>query len=211
MKTLLVKSFLLIFLVFSGCKKKDFTFTLKGVITDKTFSTGLVGATVVLEEFIAGGSTSDDLIHETTVATDGSYEFVFERRKATKYTLTVKKTNYFDIYEEIPFSDFSTEEALVKNFSTTAKAWVKLIFINDLPSTDFDEFKFTKQQGKVGCSECCSAAEQVFYGKAQQEYLCVNDGNTTYSYYYFATNPYDNNLMEIYTPAFDTVELIKHW
>lgn len=211
MKSILAKSFILIFLVFLGCKKKEFTFTLKGVVDDKTFSTALIGATITLEEFIAGGSTSDDLTHTTTVAADGSYEFVFERKKATKYTITIQKSNYFDISDEIPFSDFSTEEPLIKNYGTTAKAWVKLIFINDVPSTDFDEFKFTKQQGKEDCAECCSAAEQSFYGKAQQEYMCVNDGNTTYSYYYFATNPNDNGLMEINTPAFDTVELIKHW
>lgn len=211
MKTIFAKSFILIFLVFMGCKKKEFSFTLKGVVTDNTFSNTLAGATVILEEFIAGGSTSDDLIHTATVAADGSYEFIFERRKATKYTLTIKKDNYFDIFDEIPFSDFSTEGPLTKNYSTTAKAWVKLIFINDLPSTDFDEFKYTKQQGKQDCTECCSIAEQAFYGKAQQEFMCVNDGNTTYSYYYFATNPNDNGLMEITTPAFDTVELIKHW
>lgn len=202
---------LLLVVSLSGCKEKEFDFTLKGNVNDTTFSGKLTGATVTLEEFLSSGVTSsDDLIHTTTVAADGSYEFVFKRNKATKYVLSIQKENYFDIYDEISFSEFSTEEALVKNYSTTAKAWVKLIFINDNPD-EFDQLKYTKQQGKASCTECCPITEQTITGVETHEILCVNDGNTFYSYYFEATNPAADGFMEINTPAFDTVELVKHW
>ncbi|MFN5417720.1 MAG: hypothetical protein ACK5B9_11735 [Flavobacteriia bacterium] len=210
MKTKLFVVFGVLILMLSSCKKKEFTFTLKGSVDDKTFSTALVGAKIYLEEVIPG-STSEPIIHETTVASDGSYEFTFARNKATEYIVTIVKQNYFDIVEHISFSDFSTEEPLVKNFETTAMAWVKLIFNNVAPSAIDDDLRYTKQQGKVSCSMCCPTSEQHIYGLGQQSVICVNDGNTSYSYLYFSTNPVSNGIEEIYTPAFDTVELIKNW
>ena len=193
-----------------SCKKTGFNFELKGQVTDATFSQPLAGAKVTLEEIVPGG-TSGETLHQTTVASDGSYTLIFKRRKATRYILTIEKENYFIIYKEIPFGDFSTEEPLGLTQQTTAKAWVKLIFINEAPSSDLDLFRFTKQQGKQDCSECCPTTEQSFYGTETREYICVNDGNTTYSYQYFASNPSDAGFNGMVTPAFDTVELIKYW
>lgn len=210
MKALLFTLFALLILISSSCKKKEFSFTLKGTVTDKTFSTALVGAKIYLEEVIPE-STSEPIIHETTVGSDGSYEFTFARNKATKYIVTIVKHNYFDILETINFSDFSTEEPLIKNFETTAMAWVKLTFVNVSPSSIDDELRYTKQQGKAGCSVCCPTSEQHIYGLGQQSVICVNDGNTKYSYLFFSTNPVSNGISEIYTPAFDTVELIQNW
>lgn len=203
---------LIIFSLFAiSCKKNEFSFVLKGKVEDKSFSSFLNGAEVTLEEVLSPGESSDDILHTTTVNTDGTYELKFSRKKAVKYLLKISKENYFEIEDEISFSDFSTEKPLEKDYSTTAKAWVKLVFINDLPSSPTDEFKYTKQLGKQACSICCPISEQIIYGTENQEVLCVNDGNSMYSYYYLATNPAANGFEEIYTPAFDTVELVKHW
>lgn len=197
--------------LFFSCKKKEFSFTLKGTVKDETFATFLAGASISLEEVLSSGSTSSEFIHKTTVASDGTYELTFPRNKAAKYIVKIEKENYFEIYQEIPFSDFSVEEPLVKDYQTTAKAWVKLRFINTTPSSPTDEFRYTKQEGKAGCTECCPTSEQSFMGTQEQIVICPNNGNTVYSYYYFATNPADNGLEQIITPAFDTVELIHYW
>ena len=212
MTTQRISLYLIFFLplIFS-CKKKEFSFTLKGTVKDETFATFLAGASVSLEEVLSSGSSNSEFIHKTTVSSDGTYELTFPRNKATKYILKIEKENYFEIYQEIPFSDFSTEEALVRDYQTNAKAWVKLRFINSLPSSPTDEFRYTKQQGKSGCTECCPTSEQKIIGTQEYSVICPNNGNTIYSYYYFATNPAANGLEEINTPAFDTVELVHYW
>lgn len=203
-------SLLLLFPISSSCKKKELLFTLEGYVTDKTFGAPLDGAKVTLEEVLEIGS-NDEIIHETTVGENGQYQLVFKRQKATKYILRVEKENYFTIYKEIPFSEFSTEKPFFLASSTTAKAWVKLVFINGAPANNTDSFRFIRTKGKVDCDECCPGTERVIYGTETQEFLCVNDGNTSYGYQYFQTAPVEVDFREIVTPAFDTVEIIKYW
>ncbi len=198
-----------LFLLFS-CKKKELSFTLEGKVIDQTFNTTLSGAKVSLEEVLEIGS-NDDLVHESKVASDGTFSLEFKRRKATKYILRIEKENYFTIYKEIPFSDFSTEEALNLTLSTTAKAWVKLTFINEPPAAGTDSFRFIKIKGKSGCDECCADEEQILYGTETQQFIFENDGNAYFSYQYFQVAPVENGFREIVTPAFDTVEIVKYW
>lgn len=204
----LLTFFSILLLAFS-CKKKDFTFILKGNVSDSSFSTSLAGGTVTLEEILSDPSISDNLIHTATINSDGTYEISFARREAIKYKITVAKNSYFDVSLEIPFQDFSTEKALVKDFSTSAKAWAKLTFVNDAPNSPTDQLVYTKQQGKTGCAECCSSSQQTITGTTTQSFYCINDGNTTYSYLY--TTATAGSIIDIYTPAFDTTEYILHW
>jgi hypothetical protein len=202
--------FILLIILFSACKKKELTFTIKGKITDSTFSTGLSGAKLNIEEISSNGST-EGKIAEITIPENGEYELTFKRNSAIKYIVTITKANYFTITEHISFSDFSTEEPLVKNYSTTAKSWVKLIFNNLSPNSEFDLLRYIKQVGKEGCEECCSKTEQEIYGTGTTTRYCINDGNSKYSYYYWSENPSSQGLKEIITPAFDTVELILNY
>jgi hypothetical protein len=207
MKYFLVTLFLSL-LVFS-CKKKELTFTLKGSVTDNTFATSLAGAKLTLEEIPSGAT--EGAIYELIIPADGNYELNFKRTSAIKYILTITKENYFTVSEEISFSDFSTEEALVKNYSTTAMAWVKLRFVNQTPNSNNDLLRYIKQSGKVNCEICCPSVEQEIYGIANETRYCVNDANTIYSYYYWSENPSSQGLKEIMTPAFDTVELVLNY
>lgn len=208
---LTILSVLTVLLLMPSCKKKELTFTLKGTVSDQTFNVPLAGAKVSLEEILEIGNSNDEIIHETVVASDGTYELEFTRRKATKYILRIEKENYFTIYKEISFSAFSTEEALVVVSSTTAKSWVKLVFINEAPADSLDVFRFQRTKGKADCDECCPGTEQSIYGLDTREFLCANDGNTLYEYQYFQTAPAEIGFKEILTPAFDTVEIIKYW
>lgn len=208
-----MKRFGLILFLFSlgliACKKKELTFTIKGTVSDNSFGGGLNGATLILKEISSGNSSVAENIAEIVLPADGTYEITFPRRSAIKYTLSIVKKNYFEIYEEISFSEFSTEEALVKNYGTTAKAWVKIHFVNNTPVVG-DELKFIKQQGKEGCSECCPVIER-FALTPDTTFYCLNDGNSIYSYYYWATNPVDMGEKSITTVAFDTVEILHNW
>jgi hypothetical protein len=198
---------LLISMVFS-CKKDNIDFTLKGTISDATFSGGLTGATVTLTQIPIGGSTAK-VLGSAVLGTDGNYSFTFAREKVEKYVLTVDKTNYFSIDQDISFSDFSTESALERSYSTTAKSWVKLVFTNIAPATIGDGLTFNKQDGKVGCSECCPQETYTLVGLVDTTFYCVNDANTTYSYYYNVVNTINQGIESITTIPFDTVTITK--
>ncbi|MGV3630383.1 MAG: hypothetical protein ACO1O6_04225 [Bacteroidota bacterium] len=209
MRTLLFLSLVFI-LGNSSCKKKELNFILEGKVTDGTFNTSLSGAKVSLEEVLEIGS-NDKIVHETTVASDGTYKIEFLRRKATKYILRIEKDKYFAIYKVIPFSDFSTEEPLYIESATTAQSWVRLVFINEPPVNGTDSFRFVKIKGKKDCDECCPETEQIIYGTEPHEFICITDGNTAYSYQYFQTTPPDVGFMEVTTVPFDTVTITKYW
>jgi hypothetical protein len=198
---------LLVSMVFA-CKKEDIDFTLKGTVNDATFGGGLTGATITLTQIPIGGSTPK-VLGSATLTSDGKYSFTFPREKVEKYILTVDKTNYFTISEDISFSSFSTESDLEKNYTTTAKSWVKLVFRNEAPATIGDGLTFTKQSGKVGCSECCPNEVNTLVGIVDTAIYCVNDANTEYSYYFNVVNTSIQGIETITTIPFDTVTITK--
>lgn len=206
MKKLLV--FLAIGMLLFSCKKEDINFTLTGTITDATFGSGLQGATLTLKQIPIGGGTQQ-VIGSTTLGANGSYSFTFPREKVSKYILTVTKNNYFSIYKEITFSEFSPEEDLVKNYSTTAMAWVKIRIVNSAPASVTDSFRFNKQEGKNDCPECCPQVEHLLTGLVDTTFICPTDANTPFSIFYQVPNTTIQGIESIQSVAFDTVTIQK--
>jgi hypothetical protein len=206
MKYLVV--FLLLTVGFS-CKKKKAEFVLKGVVTDITFDQKHAGAEIKLYQ-VPVGSTSEVLIGSGTTGSDGSYSFTFDRDRMEKYIIRVSKPGYFDIEKEVFFSEMSVSEDNVRNYSTTAKSWVKLTFhnLNPLPG---DDFKYIKQSGKEGCSDCCPISEQHYFGALDTSIYCINDGNTYYSYLYWLIGTTTQGLQSTLTVPFDTTEIILNY
>lgn len=205
------KLYLFLFLLIAvSCKKGKADFTLKGTITDITFNQNLSGASIKLFQ-VPIGSTNEELIQTSTIGSDGTYSFTFPRDKIEKYILRISKTNYFDLEETVLFKDLTIEEDNIRNYGTHAKAWVKLTFKNTISPSSSDEFKFIKQQGKEGCSECCSDTEQFLYGIVDTSIYCINNGNDYYSYLYFKLNTTSSGSMETQTVAFDTTEIILNY
>ena len=202
-------SICVLLLIFTGCEKGPADFTLAGVITDNSFSTPLNGATVKLYATAAGGA-SIDLIAQTTLGSDGSYSFVFERGKIETYHLSVQKSNYFELYEDIPFSDLTIEEDNIRNYVTTAKAWAKLHFVNN-SGDPADVLQYIKQEGKVNCAECCADGDQYLYGAVDTTIYCINDGNAEYKYYYWVHGSSNQGAKSVMTTAFDTVEILLNY
>lgn len=192
-------------LFFVSCKKKELNFSIEGSISDLTLNSNLVGAKISIFQLSLGSTSPTEALDEMIVGNDGRYSFIFPREKAEAYLIKIEKENYFSIEETIPFSSFSTEKTLEKNFSTTAKAWVKIRFVNQSPALSGDILKYIKMNGKSNCSECCSNTEQFLYGVVDSTITCINDGNTNYSFYHWIINTPTQEQHSIYTPAFDTV------
>jgi hypothetical protein len=200
----------LLFLSLTACKKKELTFSMSGIVTDATLGQKLSGATVRLLQKPAGGGTLK-VVGTATMGSDGKFQFKFKREQAEKFFIEITKDNYFDIYEAISYDDFSTEKELTRNYSTTAKSWVKLKFKNVAPSAVSDILRWTKQLGKSNCTTCCDTEQHVILGVTDTTFKYISDGNMPFSYLYNSSNPTSSGIKEINTVAFDTVTLLLEY
>lgn len=196
--------------ILSGCKKKGkANFTIKGVISDETFSTSLGNAEVYIYELKAGANQMTEIGHTVTNSL-GEYSFTFSRNTAESYYLTTSKHLYFDVEETIYFSDLTIEEDNIRNFSTTAKSWVRLKFFNQSPSAT-DVFQYNRQKGKIDCSICCPNGLNYLYGTVDTSIYCINDGNTIYQYQYLVQGTTNAGIKSVTTVAFDTTEIFLQY
>lgn len=201
MKNLLFISVLL-FAIW-GCRKGPVEYTLKGTITDDTFSTGLAGAHLSLYE-IAAGNGDQTLIGETTLGADGTYSFTFERNKVESYRILVTKNNYFEIDQLVYQSTLTSKEDNIRDFSTTAKAWAR---VHLTTNNSAGHLQLLKTKGKNDCSECCAVGPFDFYGAIDTIFYCINDGNTIFEYQYSDLLNVQTGWININTVAFDTTNL----
>lgn len=207
-----MRTFLIIFcvflitnLLFFGCKKKKITYFIEGQVTNTSALGGLANLPLKIE-LKKAGSTFYTLL--TTVNTDsqGNYNFSFENDLYEKIRITSSSSSFFPIERIIPYGDIN-QESNVYNLSTSAKAWARLIFTNINPS-NADHLRYLKQLGKEGCTECCSSLEQNLYGPVNDTIICINDGNSIYSYSYIVLGTTNSGIKEVFTPSFDTTTLI---
>jgi hypothetical protein len=206
-------SFLLIAILLqvssSSCSRGVATFSLSGTITDATFSQGHSGAVLKLSKVMI--TTGEEILMETkTLGSDGKYEFKFPREKVEKYIIRVTKPLYFDIEQDIQFSSLSVSSDNVRNYTTKAKSWVELRFVNTsvLPT---DHFRFIKFQGLENCTECCTADQVDLYADAYYSRTCINEALSTYSIYYQVIGTTNQNVVEVVTQPFDTTLLLVNY
>ena len=191
------------------CKKGTGVFIIKGKITDETFSTGLDGAIIKLYK-VPVASSSRILVESFTLQEDGNYSFTFPREKIEKYILVVEKNLYFKLEKEIYYSDLTVNEPLVCNYGTKAKSWVELRFVNPVLEPS-DHFRFIKQDGLVGCEECCSNAEENIYVNPYFSRICINNANELYSILYWDIGGLEQGYKEVLTVPFDTTLLLVNY
>lgn len=198
-----------IFGLIISCEKGTGNFTIKGTITDATNQSGLQGAEIKIYK-VPIASTQEILISTAVIGSDGSYTFTFPREKMERYVLHVDKVNYFELTEDIYYSSLSLKNDNVRNYSTKAKAWIALHFINSNPQAT-DHLQYIKQDGLQGCTACCPNSEQNYFGALDTTIYCINNGNEIYSVYYWVLNSSNQGLLSAVTTAFDTTEIILNY
>jgi hypothetical protein len=185
-----------------GCEKGTGEFKIKGTVTDNTMNQGLAGATAALYKVPIG--TSDELFVKSVVlSSNGAYEFVVPRERMERYILRVDKDLYFPIEKEVYYSELSIKTDNIFDLNTNAMAWAKIHFKNLNPSP-LDHFRYIKQEGLAACASCCPSSAQDFYGALDTTFYCLNNGNTTYSLYYWELNTQNSGPKSTFTTAFDT-------
>ena len=193
----------------NSCKRGVASFTLRGTISDETFSTPLTGATLKFYKVLI--ATGEEILVDTKVlGADGKYEFTFPREKIEKYIIRVSKPLYFDIDQEIQFSSLVPSAVNTRNYSSKAKSWVELRFVNTSVQSS-DHFRYIKFSGKENCSECCTSDQVDLYGTAYYSRTCINDALTPYSIYYQVIGTTTQNVVEVITQPFDTTLLLVNY
>jgi hypothetical protein len=206
MKIILV--LLLLPLLFS-CKKGTGNFIIKGKITDETFSTGLDGAIIKLYK-VPVASSSRILVESFTLQEDGNYSFTFTRERMDKFIVVVEKNLYFKLEKEIFYASFTVNEPLICNYGTKAKAWVELRFVNAVVQPS-DHFRYIKQDGLVGCEDCCANTEENIYANPYFSKICINNANELYSILYWNIGTFQQGYSEVLTVPFDTTLLLINY
>lgn len=206
---LILASIILLQVSSSSCSRGVASFTLSGTITDATFSQGHSGAVLTLSKVMI--TTGEEILMETkTLGADGKYEFKFPREKVEKYIVRVSKTLYFDVEEEVQFSSLTVGTSNVRNYSTKAKSWVELRFVNSSVQPT-DHFRYIKFQGLENCAECCTAEQVDLYADAYYSRTCINEALSVYSIYYQVMGTTTQNVVEVVSQPFDTTLLLVNY
>jgi hypothetical protein len=206
MKIILV---LLLFPLVFSCKKGTGNFIIKGKITDETYSTGLDGAIIKLYK-VPVASSSRILVESFTLQEDGNYSFTFPRERMEKFIVVVEKNLYFKLEKEIFYASFTVNEPLICNYGTKAKAWVELRFVNAVVQPS-DHFRYIKQDGLVGCEDCCANTEENIYANPYFSTICINNANELYSILYWNIGTFQQGYSEVLTVPFDTTLLLINY
>lgn len=196
-------------LLLASCTKGTGDFTIYGVITDDTFHIPMQGAQLKLYK-IPVASNQKILIETYTLDQDGAFRFTFPRERMEKYILIITKDNYFPLEETIYYSSLNLKQDNERNYSTKAKAWVALRFINSNPIFS-DHLQYIKQEGLQGCAECCPNAQQDYYGALDTTIYCINNGNEMYSLYYYILGTSNQGQLSANCVPFDTTEILLNY
>lgn len=201
MKKLLSIVFLLA-LVLSACKRDELSFMLEGTVNDATNNTTLSGATVEVFTFPLGGTIGTKV---KTLTTDGQGKFAYdlEREKYEKIEIHVRKNNYFEVIDEIPFSNLTTDGTNTYEYNLSAMSWTRFVIFNQQPVAS-DELKILKDSGKENCEECCANGYYYYYGEVDTVVYCPNDGNRYMKFYYWVNGNQSNGVDSVYNEPFDT-------
>lgn len=195
--TILCLSYMLL-----GCEKGTGSFVFTGTVSDLTFNQGLEGAQIKLYKVPIG--TSDEIfVQNITLSSTGAYKFEVPRERMERYILRVQKDLYFPIEKEVYYSELSIQSNNIFDLNTKAQSWAKIHFKN-LNPTPTDHFRYIKQEGLAACASCCPSTTQDFYGPLDTTFYCLNNGNTTYSLFYWEMNTSNNGQKSTFTTAFDT-------
>lgn len=193
---------LLMVLSFS-CKKKDLKYVIKGTVMDKSYSSPLAGAKVIIS---VTTTSSSALVQKTTLTTDasGSYSYELDREKLQSVVISVEKDNYFSDSRTTTLDNLSLDFDNTINFGIYAKSWARLHFVSDGTKT----IKYFKQAGKNGCAECCPGGETQLSNITDYSVYCINDGNTSYQIFYDVQGTTNNGTLSVTTVPFDTTEIL---
>lgn len=203
--SLILRYFAFVLLIVSvmACKKDSITYQLNCHVTDSSAASALVGATAVVKILYTAGAGQNT---ETTYTTDNSGDFnlAIERKKIEKIIITISKDGYFSTTRTFFLDELSVEDPNQIDFSTYAKAWVKLHFTGD---GSFN-YQFVREIGLDNCDACFPNGLQTLNGVTDTSLYYINNGNTPFQLFWSIQGSAISGQENVITTSQDTTEIL---
>ncbi len=196
-------AFVLLIISVMACKKDSITYQLNCHVTDSSAASALVGATAVVKILYTAGTGQNT---ETTYTTDNSGDFnlAIERKKIEKIIITISKDGYFSTTRTFFLDELSVEDPNQIDFSTYAKAWVKLHFTGD---GSFN-YQFVREIGLDNCDACFPNGLQTLNGVTDTSLYYINNGNTPFQLFWSIQGSAISGQENVITTSQDTTEIL---
>lgn len=203
---------LLCSLALLSCKKEEKSnLTIEGRVVDPNSGNAVGGVTVDLKaQEVSGGTFNSNFVTIATrqTASDGRYNFNFERSNASAYRLEFNKANYFEEVIDINPDNLSADQSNTYDVEINAMAWYSIHITNSNPFDGNDSLIYQLTEGNINCSNpCCSGDLKYFEGTTVDTTLtCLLYGSAYAVFNAFAIKngnsiPYSDS---IYCPPGDT-------
>lgn len=201
--TFRLSAFILSCLLVIACNKDAITYQLNCHVTDSSAVAGLAGATAVVKIFYTAGAGQNT---ETTYTTDisGNFEFSFERKKIEKIVINISKDGYFSTSRTFYLDELSVETPNQIDFSTYAKAWVKLHFTGD----GTINYQYNREIGLANCDACFPNGLQTLNNISDTSLYYINNGNMPFQLFWTIQGSSISGQENVITTSLDTTEIL---
>lgn len=196
-------SIIITFFLVLACEKDAITYQLNCHITDSSAAAALAGATATVKVFYTAGAGQNT---ETTYTTDnsGNFELAIERKKIEKIIISISKDGYFSTSRTFFLDELTVEDPNQIDFSTYAKAWVKLHFIGD---GSFN-YQYIREIGLENCDACFPNGLQTLNGITDTSLYYINNGNTPFQLFWSIQGSAISGQENVITTSQDTTEIL---
>ncbi|MEI7594170.1 MAG: hypothetical protein WCK02_00360 [Bacteroidota bacterium] len=194
-------------IIIGSCKKKEETYTFKGIVTETANGNPLSGCVVtLLSTSISNGSYGSGFstIGTTTTNASGAYSFEIPVEKTIKFKLTTNKSNYFRYELEFDMNSIQNNIS-TNNITLDPEATITIAAKNTMPFDGNDKITFKYKGSTKACAECCTNDVTTYTGTMVNDSItCKIIGNTMAVIEYVSqkNNMPQIHLDSVYCPSF---------
>ena len=164
-----------------SCKKDGPTYSVEGVIWDRSNNQAMGNVTVRVYEQYPGGI--EELKFEINSDNSGKYNFALPRAKYQGLVLEYYKDGCFQEKIVKSLSELRTDEVNKIDVCMTYESTIA-IHIKNVGSTN-QLVRITNSKGKTDCDLCCTQSVRTFQStNLDTTYYCPNDANFPYEIFY---------------------------
>jgi hypothetical protein len=188
-------------LAFEACKKNvPLEFIIEGQVYDKSYNQNHDGGVVKLYKVLA--ATTQEILVDTQVISNGTFKFVFERDRSEKYVIRFSKDGYFDEMHTIFFSQLEVNEAFPFSFDVEAAATMHWVFVDQAPINPGYSVAIQKLNGRTNGGGACPNQQYEYAGGLPPDTLRCSVGGNQYIKFYVIKLP-NITMDSVYCPAYE--------
>jgi len=183
MKIVIVALSVFFFMSFSSCRKDGNVLVFEGKVTLGNTSDAPAGIMLSLRGKIVDDNSYGREMELTTATaeSDGTYHIEIDNVRASEFTLTIKKTEFFTVSKKIKGDEIAPGKPYQYNPVLYPKSYLKLHIENVYaPKKEEDVVTVTVEHSSPSCTSCCAMENKMFKGAGVDTVaVCNVYGNRT--------------------------------